>query len=498
VVLDIPAGVAKLSFHLQKFRKDLVPEELVEGLQMGGLSTCLVSAAADENATGAVVPGDALGAATSAVEGAVADATENGAGTNVEVQFGPAVFFVPMKLVGESFTAAELDSMIEDGTVRLFFAKQNDPTTKSVFDTTVPAAGFAMSSQHHTIRADFEDGKVALLQVGADNSVAPDDAAATAAAEFEPDDFATAEDLAKRAGLCTLSVVEKGKLKLPRVVSSDLRILGPTTVNLQENRDEASFAGPDGWRAVVGEIKVFGHIEPTFETAGAELALRRDHLGPDADPAGFGASDAYPVFSLVVLCVGKQAAFQLVLSEVPPPEDGSELPVYTPAEALATVGQGFAVARTVAASLPTFTPPVQTAQASVRMLCMRVRVGHGVGGLCLLLLAWWGVVVRGEVHGLLLLLPLTMNRPHLLLSSVAPPPPPHIPSIYSTHCHFRCFGSCSTLACVLCKGGGTQSTFFVCSKIAHLSPSLPPSSALSLPLPLPRPPPPTGSTSFGL
>lgn len=60
-------------------------------------------------------------------------------------------------------------------------------------------------------------------------------------------------------------MVVKGKLKVPPVMSSDLRIAGPKTVAFQENRDEVAYAGANGWRAVVGGIKNFGHAEPEYQ-----------------------------------------------------------------------------------------------------------------------------------------------------------------------------------------------------------------------------------------
>ena len=88
VVLDMPDGASKLAFYTHKFRKDLVPEELTQGLQNGNQVTCMLGLAAGEPSSGALVAGDAASAAASPVESAVADAAENGAGSSVSLLFG--------------------------------------------------------------------------------------------------------------------------------------------------------------------------------------------------------------------------------------------------------------------------------------------------------------------------------------------------------------------------------------------------------------------------
>jgi len=370
VVVDVPAGVTELSFYTHKFRKDLILEELTVGLQGGDHVTCMLGVGGEHPGGDSVVVGDALGVAAGEVESKVADAAENGAGSSVLLQFGQAMFVVPTPLVGETFSSGDFDSMVADGTVRLVFLNSNDVDSKAMFESAISEGGYTASGNHHDIKAEFEDGKVALLKVGADGaSIVADDESATASAAMYPDTYVVAEELAERAGLCTISVVEKGKLKLPRVMSSDLRIAGPKTVAVQENRDEVAYVGANGWRAVVGDIKFFGHAEPEYTHLQSELALSRDHLGPGAaDAGGFASADAYPVYSLVVLCVGKVQSFEVVVSEVPPPDDGSDLPACTGADALETLGQGIALAREISASLSVYTPPADAGKPDLSSL----------------------------------------------------------------------------------------------------------------------------------
>ena len=58
----------------------------------------------------------------------------------------------------------------------------------------------------------------------------------------------------------------------------------------------------------------------------------------------------------------------MVVSEVPPPADGSELPTYGGADALETLGQGIALAREVSASLEGYTPPAESAKPNLAAL----------------------------------------------------------------------------------------------------------------------------------
>ena len=60
---------------------------------------------------------------------------------------------------------------------------------------------YTASDKHNTIKAEFEDSKVALLQFGADGiAVVADDARASAAAEMDPDTFLVGDELAERVG----------------------------------------------------------------------------------------------------------------------------------------------------------------------------------------------------------------------------------------------------------------------------------------------------------
>ena len=176
---------------------------------------------------------DASSVTSPMVTDALANASEYGAGTSVTITLGTPVFIVPRRLVPETFTADNLYSMLAAGTVRCCMAPTLDLSARETLDSAVasPALGFTQTGQRDVIKAQFEDDKVALFKVEKGNVVADQDAA-TATAAINPACI-TGEDLEARAALCTISKVEAGKLIVPRVISSDLRVAGPKTLAMQ-------------------------------------------------------------------------------------------------------------------------------------------------------------------------------------------------------------------------------------------------------------------------
>jgi len=261
--------------------------------------------------------------------------------------------------------------MLADGTVRLNFIEASDAKLSSKFEAAVQATlGFAPTEERNTVEAHFGDDKLALFCIQGEAVVAADHSAAEAATmTSDPEAIVQGEDLDSRAALCTISKVEAGKLKLPRVGSSDLRVMGPKTVDHQVNRKEKAYNSPAGWRAVVGSIQLFGHSEDDeYAYEHAELSIARDAIAGTATGTGFAQQALwYDVAEVTVLGVGSTSSFKVVVSEVPPSEDPEEV-AYTAADGITTVVEAIGLARSTVAGLEVFVPPAPSDTPDLSML----------------------------------------------------------------------------------------------------------------------------------
>merc|ERR1712086_208990 len=214
------------------------------------------------------------------------------------------------------------------------------------------------------IELTFEDDKVAMLKMDG-NTIVPDNAAADAGAMMDPNAYAVGDDLAQCASICTVSRVDNGMIRTPLIKSEDRRIRGAKSIANQESTLEFAASGADGWRAVVNRVKTFATTDPVYETEEYGMVLTHDHLGPGATSAGFPRSDVFGISGAVVLCPAKIASYQIIISEAPPPEDGSEMPVYTVDDAKASVAGGVDAIRNIVARLPNYVLPEEDLTANL-------------------------------------------------------------------------------------------------------------------------------------
>lgn len=72
----------------------------------------------------------------------------------------------------------------------------------------------------------------------------------------EDDQLLSGEELTSRAGLCNYS--PGGRLVLPMVKSTDIRVTGSKMLDSQSNRVLDIFSKPNGWHATVCSVSEFG------------------------------------------------------------------------------------------------------------------------------------------------------------------------------------------------------------------------------------------------
>eukprot|EP00039_Didymoeca_costata_P025720 m.14154 g.14154 ORF g.14154 m.14154 type:complete len:633 (-) comp5009_c0_seq1:166-2064(-) len=365
--VDKAQKVTNLSFFEHNFSKHLIPDELVNGIRLGQLAACILAPAQNEKSDGPIDQSD-IADFLEAVKGAVADANENGGGVAVSALLGHAMFVVPTRLVSETFTEEELLKMLEAEVVRCCFLKTLEDDSHKVLEdeAQLKTLGFEHSASTANIKTVFEDDKIALFLLGKDDSVLPDNEAAMLEDEKAPGTYVTGDDLIERAKLCTVSKVYDGKLKVPNMVSEDMRIAGPKTIGHQETVESENYVrSKDGWRVSKRVVKTFGHSEPTFEYVSNEIEFARDNLNAKAGDIDKPPMETYPVLGMVLLCVGKPGAVQFVVSEVPPEEDAEVKPC-PEEEAMSTINEALAMSRLLTQKVPNYQPPEKASNPALK------------------------------------------------------------------------------------------------------------------------------------
>mmetsp|Transcript_20606 Transcript_20606/g.61558 ORF Transcript_20606/g.61558 Transcript_20606/m.61558 type:complete len:529 (+) Transcript_20606:46-1632(+) len=373
VVVDAPPK-AVLKLYATKFPAHQLPAECVEGVTRGGLQTCKLGLApTGEEAAASWDVDFELGDDTAAKE-AVREATENAIGgmaaaVSCKVEFANLMFVANKRLVPETFTVPELLAMVQSGAVRCVFTGEIDSALRAPVQD-VALTHFKQSDAQSTIDATFADDKLAMLVV-VDGAVLPDEEAAVAEAANNPA-VVTGEDLKARAALCTVSKVENGRLKLPVLRTSDLRVSGPKTVEHQTSRDSVTLDGLDGWSASVSTVKVFDHAEeaPQPDTEHCEFSAWRKHLLPALDGLDSNATE-YPVCSAVYIRVGSDVSCQLTVNEVPPADTEEEPeanPNFTTDAVMSTYNAATETFRKIASEMPDYTPPEETEEVDLSNL----------------------------------------------------------------------------------------------------------------------------------
>jgi hypothetical protein len=221
-----------MKFYPTKFPPHTVPTECVEGITRGGLQTCRLGHANAEEAAAnwdVEIEWGNDAAANEAVSEATANAIEGlAAAISCRAEFATLMFVSPKRLVKETFTVPELIAMLQSGAVRCVCTGEIDQALRPQVEQVV-RKHFKQTSTGSTIEAHFADDKLALF-VERDGVVLPDEAAVSVQAPTNPR-VVSGEDLVARAALCKVSAAENGRLKLPLVRTSDLRVAGPKTVS---------------------------------------------------------------------------------------------------------------------------------------------------------------------------------------------------------------------------------------------------------------------------
>lgn len=183
----------------------------------------------------------------------------------------------------QEFEVADLTKMIASGYARCIFAGEMEPRLREAAGTALSGTGFEQKSRSYTIEGIFEDDNIALFKVGENDEVLPDDERAVAKGAADPR-FVSGEDLAERAKLCTISKTNNGRLNLPLVRSSDLRVCGPKIMVFQTTiLSELYLQAEDGWAAEVAGCKTFDHAETQAapDASYSAMTFSRKHLRPD-------------------------------------------------------------------------------------------------------------------------------------------------------------------------------------------------------------------------
>jgi hypothetical protein len=363
VVVDAPAGMKATFYKVKKAPSHLIPPECVRDMQMSSVAMCKLGPAQSTLAqNGPCTPGDETPVLDMVKESA-ASAIENGAGAvSATVEFATPLFLVPTRLVNEEFEVADLTSMIAAGAARCVFAGEMEPRLREAAGLALTETGFEQRSRSYTIEGTFEDDNVALFKVGENDEVLPDEERAVEKGAIDPK-FVSGEDLAERAKLCTISKTNNGRLNLPLVRSSDLRVCGPKIMAFQTTiMSELYLQAEDGWAAEVAGCKTFDHAETQAapDASYSAMTFSRKHLRPDTEQLD-SADAEYPVSAVMFLSLGSLASFKIVINEVPPPDDEGSVIEYTPDEAAATTAAIVTVARSVVTKMPLYTPAAPTA-----------------------------------------------------------------------------------------------------------------------------------------
>lgn len=356
-VVDAPPGV-KLCFYSCKFDRSSLPAESTNDVEMGSVVCCeLGLSESTANKNGNPLLGNDT-AVMNAVKDCATGALEYDASTSAVVSFGNLQFLIPTRLKGEDFEVDDLAKMVAVGCVRPLFNEEMSDVSVLAGKVLSGVGKFDQISSCDSIEAKFGDDVVAHFKVDAQGTVVPF-ADQTLGPDDEGKKIASGDDLAARAALCEISKVNNGKLKLPLVRSSDLRIAGPKTVEYQTSTFVEKFLrSDDGIAADVSKIKTFDHAEQTPEPdcTFVEMKITRSHLRADCKNLATNEME-YPVAVAVYICIGRANSFKVTLCEVPPPEDDTPVIACSATEAVSTIETIVKVSRDVAAQLPAFVAP---------------------------------------------------------------------------------------------------------------------------------------------
>eukprot|EP00730_Choanoeca_flexa_P002500 TRINITY_DN11071_c0_g1_i1.p1 TRINITY_DN11071_c0_g1~~TRINITY_DN11071_c0_g1_i1.p1 ORF type:complete len:525 (+),score=99.82 TRINITY_DN11071_c0_g1_i1:40-1614(+) len=357
--IDMPDGCDSIHFFPLKVNPRLLPADAYADLQRGYV-LCVPGVGPQDVKQEILAPVDELLTLSESVSPFLDNATEYGAAVAASVNFGSVLFVCPMGLADMDVKSTDVAAMLSEHYIRHVFLEHIHPTVDrpGLVEALSLDPAWSYDSTTVTVDATYLDQRVACYLVDADGRVIADHDSADALAVTCDHRAVTAQELDQRAVVCELA--PDGRLRLPPVNSSDLRIIGDKALSKQTNARHELLQHPSGWYTDLTTVAKFDHEEryKSEQRPEMSLAIRRKHLFKDMEPATEANPQEYPVFKALYLCPSRLMSYVLVLSEVPPTEGAeADYPSESNGQATIIALEGLEHARNLAMRLPEFLPP---------------------------------------------------------------------------------------------------------------------------------------------
>ena len=248
------------------------------------------------------------------IQSAIHTASLYGALLRAEVEIGRSVYIVPLDFTQEALGMAELVQLLQTKQIHYMFVKglPQDCQINAVGECLRKNA-WVGAPKESKVSVTFGDRQQLALTVDGGSLIA-----------------APGTHVALRSRVAAMTVLPDGRVEMPNVESKDIRETDSKTIEAQMNWCNEKLSHGNGWDATVSQRTVIDHAAdpqrrlPNQCVRTATWARHRlDMANSTPDAQGCRESEAYPVLSGVVICVGLPTDVHYSLSEIPPAGEDS-------------------------------------------------------------------------------------------------------------------------------------------------------------------------------